>query len=252
MKTEAPPKTIRDYLESGPRRRVISREAPEAARSFRDWLTSGGTAAERPPAAALSVQDYFRTPLRRTAEGSASSRDAVPAADGAPVGGAVVRPPAPTQADATAVRETLSGGPPPSAKGKTVPGGGETAEQIERAIRAAAERHGLAPDLLRAVVRVESNFDPRAVSAKGAMGLMQLMPETARELGVSRPFDIHQNLNGGARYLRQMLDRFGGDLRLALAAYNAGPAAVERHEGEVPFAETRDYVRRVLRGFARG
>ncbi len=251
MKTEAPPKTIRDYLEPTPRRRLPSREAPEAAGSFRDWLKNGRTAADRPAAAALSVQDYLRVPLRRTADQTASSREAVPAADGAPLGRPALRPPAPAQADA-AVRESFSGRAPLSAKGQTAPGREETPEPIERAIRTAAERHGVCPDLLRAVVRAESNFDPRAVSAKGAMGLMQLMPETARELGVSRPFDIQQNLDGGARYLRQMLERFGGDLRLALAAYNAGPAAIERHEGEVPFAETREYVRRVLRAAGRG
>jgi soluble lytic murein transglycosylase-like protein len=76
---------------------------------------------------------------------------------------------------------------------------------------------------------------------------MQLMPETAAELGVSDPFDIRQNIDGGARYLRRMLDRFDGDLRLALSAYNAGPGAVEKYAGEVPYAETRSYVERVLR-----
>ena len=76
---------------------------------------------------------------------------------------------------------------------------------------------------------------------------MQLMPETAGDLGVTKPFDIQQNIDGGSRYLRQMLDRFGGNLKLALAAYNAGPAAVEKYEGRVPYAETQEYVKRVLR-----
>lgn len=259
MKTSASAKTIRDYLEPPLKRRATLRDAPgagqspEAARSFRDWLRSGGPGEERSAPAALSVQDYLRAPLWRNAGGggAAASRAAVPVPDGAPSYGSAGRPPTQTQSEGPG-RETLSGGAPRSAAGRTAPGRAETAERIERAIQAAAERHGIAPDLLRAVVRAESNFDPRAVSAKGAMGLMQLMPDTARELGVSRPFDIQQNVDGGARYLRQMLDRFGGDLRLALAAYNAGPAAVERYEGEVPFTETRDYVRRVLRVAGRG
>ncbi|MEJ5357548.1 MAG: lytic transglycosylase domain-containing protein [Desulfobacterales bacterium] len=253
MKTTASAKTIRDYLEPPVGRRAASREGPgagrsaEAARSFRDWLRSGGPGEERSAPAALSVQDYLRSPLWRPAGGGgAASRGAVSAPDGASVARPAGRPPTPSQAEGPG-REALPGGVPRPAAGKTAPGRDDTAERIERAIQAAAARHGIAPDLLRAVVRAESNFDPRAVSVKGAMGLMQLMPETARELGVSRPFDIQQNVEGGARYLRQMLDRFGGDLRRALAAYNAGPAAVERCEGEVPFAETRDYVRRVLR-----
>jgi hypothetical protein len=95
----------------------------------------------------------------------------------------------------------------------------------------------------------ESGFDPRAVSPKGALGLMQLMPGTARELGVSDPFDPAQSVRGGARYLRRLLDRFGGRLDLALAAYNAGPGAVEEHGGVPPYRETREYVRKVIRIF---
>ena len=104
----------------------------------------------------------------------------------------------------------------------------------------------LSPELIRAVVKVESDFNPAALSNKGAQGLMQLMPETARDLGVSDPFDVQQSLNGGSRYLRQQLDRFG-QLELALAAYNAGPSAVERHGGIPPFEETQNYVKKVQR-----
>lgn len=111
---------------------------------------------------------------------------------------------------------------------------------------AAARRHKLDPALVLALVQVESGGRPRAVSPRGARGLTQLMPATARELGVADVFDPAQNLDGGARYLRQMLSRYGGDLALALAAYNAGPGAVDRHQGVPPFRETRQYVRRVL------
>ncbi|MCB1035234.1 MAG: lytic transglycosylase domain-containing protein, partial [Acidobacteria bacterium] len=105
--------------------------------------------------------------------------------------------------------------------------------------------HRLNRRLVQAVVQVESGYNPNALSNKGAMGLMQLMPETARSLSVSDPYDPEENLRGGTLYLRQMLDRFG-DLQMALAAYNAGPTAVERYQAVPPYPETRTYVRRVL------
>ena len=111
---------------------------------------------------------------------------------------------------------------------------------------AVARRHGLDPDLVMAVVSVESGFRPQAVSPKGAQGLMQLMPKTASSLGVADAFDPAQNLDGGTRHLGQLLTLYGGDLTRALAAYNAGEGAVHRHGGVPPYRETRAYVKRVL------
>jgi hypothetical protein len=117
-------------------------------------------------------------------------------------------------------------------------------------VRAAALRHGLSEALLHAVIKVESNFNPRAVSAKGARGLMQLMPATARRLGVRDVFDPAANIDGGARYLKELLVQFRNDVTLAVAAYNAGPGAVRRARGVPRFAETVAYVPRVLRAAA--
>ncbi len=109
----------------------------------------------------------------------------------------------------------------------------------------AARRHDVSPALVKAVIAAESAFEPGAVSHKGAQGLMQLMPATSSYLGVEDPLRPEQNVQGGTRYLREMIDRYG-DLSLALAAYNAGPTAVDRHGGIPPYRETRDYVARVL------
>ena len=119
-------------------------------------------------------------------------------------------------------------------------------EALREPIEAAARRHGLDPTLAMAVARVESCFDVRARSRAGAEGIMQLMPATARALGVGDSFARDANLDGGTRYLARLLARFGGDETLALAAYNAGPGHVRRHGGVPPFPETVAYVRRVL------
>jgi len=120
-----------------------------------------------------------------------------------------------------------------------------------------SRKYNLDPSLIRAVITAESNWQPAAVSRKGAMGLMQLMPATARKTGVKNPFDPEQNIEGGTRYLRTLLDMFNGDLTLALAAYNAGPQTVRKFGGVPPIAETRRYIRKVLsmyngRGITRG
>jgi soluble lytic murein transglycosylase-like protein len=135
----------------------------------------------------------------------------------------------------------------------------EVVEEVERGdldgeglralASAAAKKHGLDPALVLAVVQVESGFRPDAISPKGAQGLMQLMPKTAAGLGVADAFDPAQNLDGGARYLRQLVTRYEGDLTKALAAYNAGEGAVAKHRGVPPYAETRAYVKNVLRRY---
>ena len=118
-------------------------------------------------------------------------------------------------------------------------------EEIDASIAMAAARHNVDPNLVRAVVKVESNFNSNAVSRKGAMGLMQLMPSTARSLNVKNPFDPDQNVDAGVRHLKQLLENYNGDVNLTLAAYNAGSGAVRRSSGVPRFTETQNYVRRI-------
>jgi soluble lytic murein transglycosylase-like protein len=120
-------------------------------------------------------------------------------------------------------------------------------KEYDDIIANASRQYDVSFPLLKAIIKAESDFDPRAVSKKGAKGLMQIMPENFKPLGVKDPFDPSQNIHAGARYFKQMYDRFKGKLSLSLAAYNAGPTAVERYKTVPPFEETEEYVRRVLK-----
>jgi soluble lytic murein transglycosylase len=123
--------------------------------------------------------------------------------------------------------------------------------QFDPIISDASKKYGLEAPLIKAVIKAESDFDPNAISHKGARGLMQIMPMNYRLLNVENPFDPHQSIDAGARYLRDMMDRYNGKLNLSLAAYNAGPGAVDRHGGVPPYQETEEYIERVMRYYQR-
>ena len=135
----------------------------------------------------------------------------------------------------------VQGAPGYRATTAALPGNADIYEEL---VLEHSKRHSLRPELVRAVIQVESGFDPRATSPKGAMGLMQLMPQTARSLGVLNAYDPEENIRGGTTYLRQLLNKYGTE-QLALAAYNAGPGAVDKYDGVPPYRETRDYIRKV-------
>lgn len=147
-------------------------------------------------------------------------------------------PPEPVAVTPAAAREPMTG--LMSASG---------AVDVSAAVKAASSRNKLNPDLINSMIRVESGFNPHAVSPKGAQGLMQLMPQTAARMGVADPFNPVENIEGGTRYIRELLDRYHLDLAKALAAYNAGPERVEQYHGVPPYPETIAYVSRVIRNF---
>ena len=121
-----------------------------------------------------------------------------------------------------------------------------TTQSLDTIFQKAAKQYDVPVSLLKAIGKAESNFNPEAVSSAGAQGVMQLMPATAQSLGVTNPFDAEQNIMGGAKYINQMLDRYDGDVKLALAAYNAGSGNVAKYGGIPPFAETQNYVKKVM------
>ena len=127
----------------------------------------------------------------------------------------------------------------------------QSRSRIEDLIEKHSQKHGIDPDFVRAVVKQESGFNPLATSKAGAMGLMQLMPGTARGLGVWDAYDVEQNIDGGVRYLKSMMNKFNQDSKLALAAYNAGPGAVQKYGGIPPYSETQNYVRSVMASYSR-
>jgi|WetSurMetagenome_2_1015567.scaffolds.fasta_scaffold340798_2 soluble lytic murein transglycosylase-like protein len=164
----------------------------------------------------------------------------------------MIPPVPPEPAGLSRVRARISslqerfGGPPRTSFSEALSAAtGAPSAEVQRALATAAEKHGVDPALLSALAATESGFNPSAVSSKGALGLLQLMPGTAARLGVQDAFDPVANADAGAGYLREQLDRFG-DVRLALAAYNAGPEAVQRYGTVPPYAETQRFVQRIL------
>src|SRR6185437_5006859 len=126
-----------------------------------------------------------------------------------------------------------------------------TAKGLDQIVSSAGEQHQIDPDFIRSVIKAESGFHQNAVSSKGALGLMQLMPGTASELGVTDPFDPNSNVEGGTKYLRDLLEKYNFDVNKALAAYNAGPKRVDRYHGVPPYNETQAYIARIIRDFNR-
>jgi soluble lytic murein transglycosylase-like protein len=256
--------TVRDYFDQALFGRQATRRALQTGKAnssggtiFRRLLTSLGNQTSdnrchKPTG--LKVKDYLSNPVRVKCHYNYRLSPSAPEKKSESAKNASSTPPpaANMASKEKAIRKSHETKPPLPVLESTAAASArsELIEDlvIEKNIHAAARKYDLAPELLMGVIRAESNFEVRAVSDAGAQGLMQLMPQTARELGVDNPFDISQNIDGGARYLRKMLDKFDGDIKLALAAYNAGPGAVEKYGGQIPpYPETEQYIDRVLR-----
>jgi soluble lytic murein transglycosylase-like protein len=258
--------TIRDYIDRAmggkPRnRKGLSsvKTRPSGAKGFHHILTSRSASRStraRTKSIGLKAADYLARPVHSknkvkpraaTAPGPKTTATAyIPA--GHPLPGESKVFARQTAAPSQPIKNDVSQLRPAGLR--SLPGQAGASEQqiIKYSILKAAQKYDLPANLINGVIRAESNFQVKAVSHAGAQGLMQLMPDTARELGVKNPFNIEENIDGGSRYLRKMLDSFDGDLKLALAAYNAGPEAVKKYGGKVPpYRETQQYVNRVLR-----
>ena len=179
-------------------------------------------------------------PVRRAAPKATQTKDPKPQASPSPLAAAPAQP-APADAPASGSANVV----------KTAPFVSAPPAALDRVVQQTAERNHVDPQLVRAVISTESNWNPGAVSSKGAMGLMQLAPETAHRLGVGNAFDPAQNIGAGVAYLGMMLERYKGDVNKALAAYNAGPGAVDRFGGIPNFRETRNYVAKVTSSYFR-
>jgi len=258
--------TVRDYFDQALVGRTLNRSAnslqrtgTSGNRTFHQLLTSLGNQQlndNNNKPAGLTVVDYLSNPVRvkchynyRISAASSEKKEAamqkaVPAPANRPDKG---------PGDATIEKSRSNKKPaqlmnPTASNSSSYQPGSNQKRTIERSIHNAAQKYNLPAGLIRGVIRAESNFEVKAVSRAGARGLMQLMPGTAKELGVDNPFDIEQNIDGGARYLRKMLDSFGGDIKVALAAYNAGPGTVAKYGGQIPpYQETERYIDRVLK-----